>query len=458
MRTNKYNFDKYRTNLISNFGQINEPITDNIIKNPSQNNKMKKSVTLEVNLPIDNYLKYNYMNNPNKKNNNMSSRINTHSFDYFSPIFYKSNNGNNYIHYINERNDNASISRTAATNMNNTYKTSNNVNNIRINNYLKDLSNNDSLLEQQEPKKANSKQKNKVANSNINKLRNKSARNKKYYSNNMFNSNNRNALDDNYFDNYNNNTNNNKKGKNNLVNTNINKRNYLYNYMNKKQPEFISNDFINDKINFNNINIGINNNNFIIDNNKSNKKYDNNDSIELNLVKGKSKENFILKTENDLTFKNNRSYNPNYLGDNIPNHSSKYKTSLSENKYKIPLYHSQNLTKTSTNNYLNEDSLNTNNNNNKKRNLSNKNKINKGMNLGLNKNSHNINIKKNINNKISNPTNSKSEKIINGTIKKIQKDNYKNRLENIQTRMKNLLNIYSYLLSNKVKIEYKGKK
>lgn len=36
--------------------------------------------------------------------------------------------------------------------------------------------------------------------------------------------------------------------------------------MNKKKTEFISNDFINDKIYFNNINIGINNNNFIIDN------------------------------------------------------------------------------------------------------------------------------------------------------------------------------------------------
>lgn len=38
--------------------------------------------------------------------------------------------------------------------------------------------------------------------------------------------------------------------------------------MNKKKTEFISNDFINDKINCNNINIGINNNSFIIDNYK----------------------------------------------------------------------------------------------------------------------------------------------------------------------------------------------
>ena len=35
--------------------------------------------------------------------------------------------------------------------------------------------------------------------------------------------------------------------------------------------------------------------------------------------------------------------------------------------------------------------------------------------------------------------------------------NYKGKLENIQVRMNNLLNLFSYLLSNKVKLEYKRK-
>lgn len=192
-------------------------------------------------------------------------------------------------------------------------------------------------------------------------------------------------------------------------------------------------------------------------NSKSDKKYDNNDSIELNLVKEKNNENYILKTENDLKYNTNRNNNFNNLGDSRFNNSSKYKTSLSENNYKIPLYHSQNLSKNSNNNYLNEDLINMN--NNKTRNLSNKNKINKGKNLNLDINKNNNNIgKKNSNNKIYNPKNAKSERIIYKNMKKTQKDNYKNKLENIQIRMKNLLNKYSYLLSNKVKIEYKGNK
>ena len=80
------------------------------------------------------------------------------------------------------------------------------------------------------------------------------------------------------------------------------------------------------------------------------------------------------------------------------------------------------------------------------------------MNLDINKNSNNNIAKKNLNNKIYNPKNAKSERIIYKNGKKIQKDNYKNKLENIQIRMKNLLNKYSYLLSNKVKIEYIGNK
>ena len=48
------------------------------------------------------------------------------------------------------------------------------------------------------------------------------------------------------------------------------------------------------------------------------------------------------------------------------------------------------------------------------------------------------------------------ERIINNkNINKTQNENYKNKLENIQKRMKDLLNIYSYLLSNKIKIESK---
>ena len=164
MRTNKYHFDKYKSNIISNIRQINDPIPDDLISQPSNNNSMKKSVTLEVNLPIENYLKNNYMNNQNKKNNNISSRANTHSYDYFSPIFYKTSNGNNYIHYINEMNENNSMSKTTSMNMNGNYILSNNSNNTRLNNYLKNYSNNGSLLEQQEIKKAKSKQKNQVMN------------------------------------------------------------------------------------------------------------------------------------------------------------------------------------------------------------------------------------------------------------------------------------------------------
>ena len=103
MRTHKYNFEKYKNNLIANIQQINsnDPLADDMLKNYSNNNSLKKSVTLEMNLPIENYLKYNYMNNT-KKANNISSRINTNSYDYYSPIIYKSSNDNNYIHYINE--------------------------------------------------------------------------------------------------------------------------------------------------------------------------------------------------------------------------------------------------------------------------------------------------------------------------------------------------------------------
>ena len=36
--------------------------------------------------------------------------------------------------------------------------------------------------------------------------------------------------------------------------------------------------------------------------------------------------------------------------------------------------------------------------------------------------------------------------------------NYKDRLNNIQIRMKELFNIFSYLLNNKIKIESKGNK
>jgi len=471
MRTHKYNFEKYKNNnYISNIHQINnDPLSEDLLKNSSNNNSMKKSVTLEVNLPIENLLRYNYMNNP-KRLNNISSRVNTNSYDYYSPIIYKTSNNNNYIHYISDINDknqmrkNTNININSINNLNNlsnNHKSSNNINNIRLNNYLKDANNSDSLFaHHQEIKKSKSKQKNKSmnlnSNNNINKQRNKSARNNKLYNTNLFNNNYKNTYDENYFENGNNNMYNNtmKKSKNNnIVNTNVNKRNYLYNHMNKKKTEFISNDFINEKINFNNINIGINNNNFIIDNinnNKANKKYDNNDSIELNLIKEKNnvKDNLILKTENDYKFNNNtiRNNTQNYLGENKQH--IKYKTSLSENKYKIPLYHSQNLTRTNNgNNYLSEDWIG--NNNYKTRNLSNKNKIN---------NIYNLNSKKNSGNKIYNPQTAKSERIfenkninINKNIN--QKDNYKNKLENIQKRMKDLLNVYSYLLSNKIKIE-----
>ena len=183
MRTNKYNLEKYKQNYLSNIRNINDSIPDELLKPPTNNNSMKKSVTLEVNLPIENLLKYNYMSN-DRKNNNISSRAFTHSYDYNSPIFYKSSNDNNYIHYISDMNNNTSNSRTGNINMNNYYKTTNN--NIRLNNYLKDFSNNDSLSEQQEVKVSKSKQKNKMNNLNSinninNKIRNKSARNKTYY-------------------------------------------------------------------------------------------------------------------------------------------------------------------------------------------------------------------------------------------------------------------------------------
>ena len=56
MRTHKYNFEKYKNNYITNIRQINNnPLTEEIIKHPSNNNSMKKSVTLEVQLPIENY-------------------------------------------------------------------------------------------------------------------------------------------------------------------------------------------------------------------------------------------------------------------------------------------------------------------------------------------------------------------------------------------------------------------
>ena len=83
MRTNKYNFEKYNSNsnYLSNIRNINDAMTDELIKQPTNNNSMKKSITLEVNLPIENYLKYNYINN-SKKSNNISSRLNTNSFSF----------------------------------------------------------------------------------------------------------------------------------------------------------------------------------------------------------------------------------------------------------------------------------------------------------------------------------------------------------------------------------------
>ena len=229
MRTHKYNFEKYKNNMIANIHQINNDLlSDDILKNSSNNNSMKKSVTLEVNLPIENYLNYNYINNT-KKSNNISSRINTNSYDYYSPIIYKSSNDNNYIHYISEINDKNQIkknpnSNIIINNMNNNHKSSNNINNIRLNNYLKDT-NNDSLFAQhQEIKKTKSKQKNKSMNLNFNnnnntKQRNKSARNNKYYTNNLFNNNYKNTYDENFFENggdMNNNIYNNKRIKNKL--------------------------------------------------------------------------------------------------------------------------------------------------------------------------------------------------------------------------------------------------
>ena len=107
MRINKHNIDNYRLNYISNIGQINDPMQDDIIKESYNTNTMKKSVTLEVQLPIDNLLKYNYMNSI-RRNNNISSRTNTLSYDHLSPTFFKSTNGNNYIHYISDINTNTS--------------------------------------------------------------------------------------------------------------------------------------------------------------------------------------------------------------------------------------------------------------------------------------------------------------------------------------------------------------
>ena len=52
--------------------------------------------------------------------------------------------------------------------MNNNHKSSSNINNIRLNNYLKDNKNNNSLFEHQELKKSKSKQKNKAINLNMN--------------------------------------------------------------------------------------------------------------------------------------------------------------------------------------------------------------------------------------------------------------------------------------------------
>ena len=169
IRTHKYNYEKYKNNMIANIHQINNDLlSEDILKNSSNNNSMKKSVTLEVNLPIENFIKYNYLNNT-KKSNNISSRINTNSYDYNSPIIYKSSNDNNYIHYINEINDKNQIrknpnSNMIINNMNNNHKSSNNI---------------------------KSKQKNKSMNLNLNnnnniKQRNKSARNNKYYNNNLF--------------------------------------------------------------------------------------------------------------------------------------------------------------------------------------------------------------------------------------------------------------------------------
>ena len=57
MRTNKYNLEKYKQNYLSNIRNINDSIPDELLKPPTNNNSMKKSVTLEVNLPIENLLK-----------------------------------------------------------------------------------------------------------------------------------------------------------------------------------------------------------------------------------------------------------------------------------------------------------------------------------------------------------------------------------------------------------------
>ena len=106
----------------------------------------------------------------------------------------------------------------------------------------------------------------------------------------------------------------------------------------------------------------------------------------------------------------------------------KYKTSSSENKYKFPVYKSQNL------------------------NINN-------INLDINKSSNINNNKFNKSNKTNNSKNIKSERIM-STENKYNKNkniNYKGKLENIQVRMNNLLNLFSYLLSNKVKLEYKRK-
>lgn len=74
MRTHKYNFEKYKNNLMTNIHQINNnnPPQEDMLKNYSNNNSMKKTITLEVNLLIENYLKYSYINN-SKKLNNFSS-------------------------------------------------------------------------------------------------------------------------------------------------------------------------------------------------------------------------------------------------------------------------------------------------------------------------------------------------------------------------------------------------
>ena len=162
------------------------------------------------------------MNMTNKKiNNNISSRANTHSYDYYidNNIYNNYNlnikkndyNNDNFIHtlnYFNENeinNNNKYQYKNAINNYNSifnnvkskTNKSSNNINNIQVNKYLKDLSENASLEYNDDiMKKTTPKQKNKF---------------------------------------------------------------------NKKNP---NNEILNDKINFNNINIGINNNNFIIDNNK----------------------------------------------------------------------------------------------------------------------------------------------------------------------------------------------